>query len=190
MGGVSKPPAPDRPAAVPIGRTGGPKGRRRKSGAGAHGRTLFEISSGGVIYRRTSDGLEVCLISTKGGTRWQLPKGKREKGESLEQTAAREVLEETGLTGQVGQRLAKIDLWFTWNDDGAPVRHHKLVYFYLLEYEHGDTADHDDEVEDACWFDADEALERLTFPNERKVVVRALEVLAESGSPRAQQHSS
>src|SRR6202795_3478196 len=109
MGRVSKPPAPDRPAAVPIRRTARPQGRRQKRRAGAHGRTLFEISSGGVIYRRTSDGIEVCLISTKGGTRWQLPKGKREKGESLEQTAAREVLEETGLTGQVGQRLAKID---------------------------------------------------------------------------------
>jgi 8-oxo-dGTP pyrophosphatase MutT (NUDIX family) len=188
---MSKPPALRRSAAVPIGRTAVPKGKKRpKGGSGTQGRTLFEISSGGVIYRRTSDGIEVCLISTKGGARWQLPKGKRESGESLEQTAAREVLEETGLTGKVGQRLAKIDLWFTWNQDGAAVRHHKLVYFYLLEYENGCTADHDDEVEDACWFDADEALERLTFPNERKAVVRALEVLAESGSPRAQQRSS
>ncbi len=168
-----------------------PKTRRRsKSRAGASGRTLFEISSGGVIYRRTAEGVEVCLIHTKGGTRWQLPKGKREDGESLEETAVREVLEETGLAGRVGPRLAKVDLWFTWSDDGVPVRHHKLVYFYLLEYEHGSTADHDDEVEDARWFDADEALERLTFPNERKVVVRALEILAESGSPRAQQCSS
>jgi len=168
--------------------------RRGKSSAGTragtHGRTLFEISAGGVIYRRARGALEVCLIATKGGTRWQLPKGKRETGESLEQTAAREVLEETGLTGRVGQRLAKIDLWFTWNDGGAAVRHHKLVYFYLLEYAHGSTADHDDEVEDARWFDADEALERLTFPNERKVVVRALEVLGERPVARARQRSS
>src|SRR5882672_8883865 len=113
------------------------------------GRTLFEVSAGGVIYRRTRHGVAVCLISTKGGTRWQLPKGKREEGESLEQTAAREVSEETGLTGRVGPRLDKIDLWFTWNEDGVAVRHHKLVYFYLLEYTSGSTDDHDDEVEEA-----------------------------------------
>jgi 8-oxo-dGTP pyrophosphatase MutT (NUDIX family) len=152
------------------------------------GRTLFEVSAGGVIYRRTPQGLVVCLIATKGGTRWQLPKGKREAGESLEQTAAREVTEETGLTGRVGRRLEKIDLWFTWNEDGVAVRHHKLVYFFLLEYEHGDTADHDDEVEDARWFDAEEALARLTFPNERRVVERALTMLA--AQPASSPHSS
>ncbi len=184
---MTKPPGSRRAAAVPIDRA---KGRGRGKRGSPQGRTLFEISAGGVIYRRTETGFEVCLIATKGGTRWQLPKGKREQGETLEQTAAREVLEETGLTGRVGQRLAKIDLWFTWNDGDGAVRHHKLVYFYLLEYEHGSTADHDHEVEEARWFDADEALGRLTFPNERKVVDRALEALAESGSPRARQRSS
>src|SRR5205085_11430086 len=99
--------------------------RRRRKGPAAGGRTLFEISAGGVIYRRRADAIEVCLIATKGGTRWQLPKGKREEGESLEETAAREVAEETGLTGRVGPRLEKIELWFTWNEDGTPVRHHK-----------------------------------------------------------------
>ena len=81
------------------------------------------------------------------------------------------------------RRLEKIDLWFTWNEDGVPVRHHKLVYFFLLEYKRGSTTDHDDEVEEARWFDADEALTRLTFANERRVVARALELLAE-GEPR------
>ena len=139
--------------------------------------TLFEISAGGVIYRRTAAGIEICLIATKGGTRWQLPKGKREPGESLEQTAAREVAEETGLVGKIGPRLEKIDLWFTWSEGGTPVRHHKLVYFFLLEYERGETEDHDQEVHEARWFDTAEAMRRLTFPSERRVVSRALETL-------------
>lgn len=169
------------------------KGSRRGAAppAGApQNRTLFEISAGGVIYRREGDHVLVCLIATKGGTRWQLPKGKREEGETLEETAAREVAEETGLTGRVGPRLEKIDLWFTWNEDGVPVRHHKLVYFFLLAYERGNTADHDDEVEDARWFDAEEALTRLTFANERRVVTRALELLAEEEPRREQQRRS
>src|SRR6185369_9397980 len=111
---MSRPPESRRGSAVPIGRAKGPGGKRRTKGGGPQGKTLFEISAGGVIYRRTQTGIEVCLIATKGGTRWQLPKGKRENGETLEETAAREVLEETGLSGRVGERLAKIDLWFTW----------------------------------------------------------------------------
>lgn len=177
MHDMTKPPARGRPA--PADADSRPSsGRQRRKAPDARGRTLFEVSAGGVIYRRTESGIAVCLIATKGGTRWQLPKGKREEGESLEQTAAREVAEETGLTGRVGPRLEKIDLWFTWNENGMAVRHHKLVYFFLIEYMRGDTADHDDEVEDACWFDAEEALARLTFSNERRVVARALELLA------------
>jgi len=139
--------------------------------------TRFEVSAGGVIYRRTARGIEFALISTKGRTRWQLPKGKQEKGETLEATAAREVAEETGLFGTVQTRLEAIDIWFNVTDGGTPVRHHKTVHFFLLAYEHGSTADHDDEVDDARWFPAAEALARLTFPSERRVTERALQAL-------------
>lgn len=160
-------------------------GARRKQQRSPEGgeRLRFEVSAGGVIYRRTPQGIAVCLIATKGGKRWQLPKGKREHGETLEQTAVREVAEETGLTGTVGARLEKIDLWYTWEEAGARVRHHKLVYFYLLRYERGSTADHDDEVHEARWFDAEDALARLTFPNERRVVARALDMIGAETPP-------
>jgi 8-oxo-dGTP pyrophosphatase MutT (NUDIX family) len=144
--------------------------------------TRFEISAGGVIYRRTGRGIEFALIATKSGTRWQLPKGKQEKGETLEMTAAREVAEETGLVGTVQGRLEAIDIWFNVTEGGQSVRHHKIVHFFLLGYDHGTTDDHDDEVDDARWFPAADALVRLTFPSERRVTERALEVLrAEHG---------
>ena len=136
------------------------------------------MSAGGVIYRRADDGIAFGLISTKGGSRWQLPKGKQEKGETLEVTAAREVAEETGLFGRVQAPLDSIDIWFSVSDRGRSFRRHKIVHFFLLEYEHGSTDDHDDEVDDARWFPADEALTRLTFPSERRVAERALEILA------------
>ena len=143
-------------------------------------RTRFEISAGGVIYRRSGDDLEVCLIATKGGTRWQLPKGKQEQGEALEATAVREVAEETGLTGTVEAPLDAIDIWFSATEDGHSIRSHKIVHFYLLAYQHGRTSDHDHEVDDARWFAIDEALTTLTFPSERRIVERAREHLAPS----------
>lgn len=136
-----------------------------------------EISAGGVIYRRSPDGTHFGLIATKGNTRWQLPKGKQEKGEALEATAAREVAEETGLVGVVLAPLEAIDIWFSVNDGGRSTRRHKLVHFYLLEYRHGETTNHDDEVDDARWFPAEQAITLLTFPSERRIATRALEIL-------------
>jgi 8-oxo-dGTP pyrophosphatase MutT (NUDIX family) len=139
--------------------------------------TRSEVSAGGVIYRKTPAGIEFGLIATKGSTRWQLPKGKQEQGETLEVTAAREVAEETGLAGTVQAPLESIDIWFSVTEGGHSVRRHKLVHFYLLEYRSGTTAEHDDEVDDARWFPADDAVTRLTFPSERRVAARALEIL-------------
>lgn len=140
-------------------------------------RSRSEISAGGVIYKRTDDGIAFGLIATKNRTRWQLPKGKQEPGETLEMTAAREVAEETGLVGTVQAPLEAIDIWFSVNDGGRPMRRHKLVHFYLLEYQSGSTDEHDDEVDDARWFAAEEAVALLTFPSERRVATRALELL-------------
>jgi 8-oxo-dGTP pyrophosphatase MutT (NUDIX family) len=152
--------------------------------------TRSEVSAGGVIYRRTAEGIVFGLIATKGRTRWQLPKGKQEKGETLEATAAREVAEETGLVGTVLAPLDSIDIWFSVNDGGRPSRRHKLVHFYLLEYRSGTTDEHDDEVDDARWFPAEEAITRLTFPSERRIAARALQMLAPSDGDSNEQPAS
>lgn len=152
-------------------------GRARKP-PGSAIPTLFEVSAGGVVYRRTGDGIALCLIATKGGTRWQLPKGKQEAGESLAQTAAREVAEETGLVATVGPEVDTIELWFMGTHEGKPVRHHKVVHLFLMAFQSGNTRDHDREVDEARWFPAAEALERMTFPSERRAAARALALLA------------
>jgi 8-oxo-dGTP pyrophosphatase MutT (NUDIX family) len=138
-----------------------------------------EVSSGGVIFRRTDAGVEVCLIAVAGGERWQLPKGHPGPGESLEETAVREVREETGLDGHSLGQIDKIDYWF-WADDGQRKhRVYKIVYFHLLECTGGSTKGHDFEVDDAVWFPVDEAVQRLTFETEKKVARRAKQMIAE-----------
>ena len=127
-------------------------------------------SAGGVVEREG----RVLLISTAGGRRWQLPKGRIEAGESPEQAAIREVREETGVLGRVLAPLPAIDYWFA---DGRNRRIRKHVDYFLLAYVSGSEEDFDpNEVDEARWFDWNEALTRLTHENERRVAGRAREL--------------
>ena len=140
-------------------------------------KTVFEISAGGVIYRLADGIIMVCLIKTPPQGHWQLPKGMVERNESLEAAALREVKEETGLEGRSEGLIDKIEYWF-WLQEGAEKkRHHKVVYFYLMKYTGGHTDMHDDEVEEACWLDSKEAVQRLSFASEKKIVDKALEMM-------------
>ena len=136
--------------------------------------TRDEVPAGGVVCRRGEEGaIEVALIATHGGERWALPKGLVNEGESLEDAAQREVREETGLEAEIVAPLEPIDYWFWWPSGDRKVRHHKLVHYFLMTYRGGDLADHDEEVDDARWFPLDEAIERATYENERKVLRQA-----------------
>jgi 8-oxo-dGTP diphosphatase len=109
---------------------------------------------------------------------WALPKGLVEK-EKREETAIREVFEETGLKGKVLDELGYIDYWFFDKREMAKI--HKYVYFYLLEYEEGTTENHDWEVLEAKWFPLKEAKKVLTYPSEREILEKAEAWLLEHG---------
>jgi ADP-ribose pyrophosphatase YjhB (NUDIX family) len=141
-------------------------------------KTRFQLSSGGVIFRE-SKGIEVALIATKGGTVWGLPKGlvERERKEPLEEAALREVREETGLLGQVLERIDKVEYWYRWEEDNEPVRYHKIVYFFLIEHQGGDIRDHDFEVDEVRWFPIAEAERVASYESEREILHKAGELL-------------
>jgi 8-oxo-dGTP diphosphatase len=139
-------------------------------------RAVREVSAGGVIYRKHAGAIEIALIHVR--HRWGLPKGHVEEGESIDETAVREVREETGLEGRVRKKLG--DIRYSYREKrrgGEPVRIYKRVYFYLLRYIKGDVRDHDHEVEEARWFPISEAINVLKFATERRMVQRALAVL-------------
>ena len=156
---------------------GAARGPRRAPGAPAP--LVRDVSAGGVVYRRQADGheAEVALVGRLHPKRWALPKGTPEVGETLEGTAVREVAEETGLEVRIVQPLDQIQYWFLWGG----VRHFKTVHFYLMHVVGGDTADHDGEYDVVEWFPIGEALRRLSYPNEARVVDKAQQVLG-SGS--------
>jgi 8-oxo-dGTP pyrophosphatase MutT (NUDIX family) len=130
-------------------------------------RPLRETSYGGVVVR----GDDVLVITPVGRRRVTgLPKGGPQPGESGEQTATREVREETGINAAVREPLGDVNYWY--RRGGRRV--YKTVHFYLFDYVSGSTDDHDDEVEEARWMPLADARTALSYPGERALIERAL----------------
>ena len=144
-------------------------------------RTREDHSAGGVAYRRLAESgvLELALIATHGGQRWQLPKGSCEPGETSVETAIREVEEEVGLLTVNEQFLKTIDYWYwdTYRKE-VPELVHKVVDFYLLRMVGGELCDDSYEVDAVGWFTPEQALQMLTFGGEQSVVQMASDVLS------------
>lgn len=138
----------------------------------------LEVSSGGVIYRQSSNGIEVALTQTSRGPIWCLPKGRVEHRESLEEAALREVREETGLSGLIERKLRPIEYtYLSRSNDGNRTSIEKTVHFYLMEFREGSTRDHDSEVIDVRWFPLDVAGRLLHHAGERDVLALAKKAL-------------
>ncbi|MEP6639100.1 MAG: NUDIX hydrolase, partial [Chloroflexota bacterium] len=108
------------------------------------------------------------------GRTWTLPKGTPHAGESREQTALREVEEETGLEARITGPLDSIEYWFV--QSGTRIR--KTVHYFLMEPVGGDLTRHDHEFDEVRWISFEHAATMLTFETERALVARAAELLA------------
>ena len=135
-------------------------------------------SAGGLVFRQSGDRIETLLCARTRPARhgdaaltWRLPKGTPESGETVEETARREVREETGVHVKVLAPITNIRYFFVGHDDG--VRYDKTVHFYLMEPLGGSTADHDAEFDVVEWRSYDQALELLEYDNERSVLEAA-----------------
>jgi len=128
------------------------------------------VAAGGVVLRRGPDGAEVVLAGRRSDGSWVFPKGTPDVGESLEETAAREVREETGLEVRIVRPLGVTEYWFATSRE----RIHKTVHFFLMEAVGGDLSLHDREYDDIRWVGADEARRLLSFDTYRDILDRAL----------------
>lgn len=144
--------------------------------------TVEEVSAGGVIIRPAATGFDVAIIAryNRGGRlEWCLPKGHPEGTETHEQAALREVAEETGVEGSILTSLGSIEYWFT-----VPThRVHKTVHHYLMEAVGGELSienDPDHEAVDVAWVNMDDLDRTLSFPNERRIVALARQVIDET----------
>lgn len=155
--------------------------------------TIRAYSAGGVVFRLVPNNMgetksttgpwnaghyedrsfEVVLVGRSHSGMWALPKGTPESGETLEQVAAREVKEETGLEVRLIAYIGSISYSFIHDK----VRYQKQVRHFLFEAIGGDTALHDAEYDRVEWFSFPEALRRLTYQNEVNILSQAEELL-------------
>ncbi len=139
-----------------------------------------EIAAGGVLFRRGPNGPEVVVGEQRdrltGARTLRLPKGKAERGETLEQTALREVREETGFTGRIVAALGSVDYTYAGKRSAMA----KTVHFFLMQWESGVAEAPDGELEGIVWLPIEAALRRLTYDTERAMLERAIERLAAS----------
>lgn len=162
-------------------RSGRQRRTNRRSGARDFGvtskqlPTVREFSAGGLLVHGTGTGRQFGVIigrvGRRGRTLWLLPKGHIEIGERPDQTAVREIAEETGIRGDVMAPLGSVDYWF--RAEAAMV--HKTVHHYLLRFREGAAAIGDDhEVTDVAWVPLEALPSRLTHADERQIATAAI----------------
>jgi 8-oxo-dGTP pyrophosphatase MutT (NUDIX family) len=137
-------------------------------------------SAGGIVVRYVDSIPQLVLgrrRRERDGQTWTLPKGTPIPGETLEETALREVREETGLTVRILSPLDAIK--YTFIQHGTRI--HKTVHYFIMEPAGGALDDHDHEFEEVRWISFDDAAAMLTFETERSLVGFAAGRLPEEG---------
>ena len=142
-----------------------------------YAKRVDEVSAGGLVIDTTGTmGLLIGRYDHKdaSGKRvlWSLPKGHIEEGETPEQAAIREVAEETGITSSITKSLGVIDFWFM----AGGKRIHKTVHHFMFTEVGGTLLAQESEVDEVSWFPFSEIVERLAYPDEKKLIARSAEL--------------
>ena len=124
-------------------------------------------ASGGVVWRRVGDDVQVVVVHRPRYDDWSLPKGKLDPGESWEEAALREVQEEVGLRCRLGDELTSV----AYTDAKG---RQKAVRYWLMEPEDDPGFEPNDEVDEMRWLDGEQAAELLSYPRDAELVSQAL----------------
>lgn len=136
---------------------------------------LYERSCGAVVYRFINNEVRYLLIKNRRSAHWGFPKGHVEKGETNEQTAIREVLEETGIHIKILPSFA------SKSDYTIQGKVEKTVLIYLAKTNDTQTIIQKEEIEDYVWLSFDKAMDTLRFVNDRSILENARTYLINSG---------
>ena len=137
------------------------------------------LSCGGIVFKNEGNETQIVICGRQQEDEWLwgLPKGTPNPHETNQETAIREVTEETGLQVSVKTLIGSINYSFIRVSD--QVLCHKIVYFYLMEAIGGSFENHDHEFDEVKWVGATECLQVLTHQNEINMVNQAINVIRE-----------
>jgi 8-oxo-dGTP pyrophosphatase MutT (NUDIX family) len=146
-------------------------------------RSALATSAGGIVVSANRERPSLVVGMRRRGrdsVTWTLPKGTPHEGETVEETAIREVEEETGLRVRILEPVSSIEYDFV--QSGTRIQ--KTVHYFLMAPTGGDLSGHDHEFERVRWVPFDEAQALLTFPTERELVASShgrVQLLAHEG---------
>src|SRR5690606_17118418 len=127
-----------------------------------------EYSAGGIVLKKEHNKISVLMAQHAQHHGWGFPKGHIGDivvGESKEETAVREVKEETGIDAKIIERSNDETYAYTWKGENGK----KTVYYYIMEYLGGSFDDRDHEMESVEWVLLDKVEDRLTYDNAKKM---------------------
>lgn len=126
-----------------------------------------EFSAGGIVFNNSG---QVLLTKHSQNKHWSFPKGLIDPGQTSEEAALREVREEGGVEAEIIDKVGYSKYVYTFGGEKI----FKVVTYFLMKYLSGDIANHDWEVEEAGWFEPDQALKQLTFSQDKNLLRLAL----------------
>ncbi|WP_166355995.1 NUDIX hydrolase [Phytoactinopolyspora limicola] len=131
-------------------------------------------AAGGVVWRDADPGVEIVVVHRPKYDDWSLPKGKLDPGETWEEAAVREVLEETGLQVTLGPFVDQVEYSDRGRNGKRPARP-KVVRFWSMQALGGTFVPHD-EVDELRWLRPEDAFELLTHPLDHATVRRFVDL--------------
>lgn len=145
----------------------------------------FEFSAGGVVYKRVptkneTNDILILLGQHSQHHGWVFPKGligDQIENESKEDTAIREVKEETGIDAEILEPLSPVTYWYEF----AGEKRKKTVYYYLMQYLSGNSNKRDMELENIAWLSLEAVEKRLTYPSDKQVWEEAKKRILHTG---------
>jgi 8-oxo-dGTP pyrophosphatase MutT (NUDIX family) len=133
-----------------------------------------QFSAGGAVYKTSNKGkVKWLLIKPTGTDRWQLAKGKIDKGESTIDAALREVKEEGGVETKIVQKIGSSSYFYVFEDTKC----FKTVTYFLMEVIKKTKEGHDNEIDEVKFEEFEKAHKLLTFKDDKNILKKAKEIL-------------
>lgn len=134
----------------------------------------YEKSCGAIVYRKHHGNIELLLIKNANGGHWSFPKGHVEFGETEEQTAIREIMEETGIEVVLDNKFREVITYAPKKDITKDV-----IYFLAkaVTYEY---TPQKEEIARIKWVEINNAHTLLSYDNDRQLVLKAKSIIKDS----------